>query len=184
MNIEHKHKSPKRVKSMVINNVCFDQIEEFKTNLLNYMVLTRQAKLDPTFKWELFHKALINCSSNCVEYLLKYHDIKMPSMSHTFNSCKWNKILETYNFMKSLSKKYPDIKFDVNKKQVIERLVNMGKVENNPGRIEYVFELVKNNFFTLSEVRQVINENYVQESKKAPIISLLRELNLRELGIE
>jgi hypothetical protein len=39
-------------------------------------------------------------------------------------------------------------------------------------------------FFTLQEVREVINETYVQETKKAPIIALLRELNLRELGIE
>jgi hypothetical protein len=39
-------------------------------------------------------------------------------------------------------------------------------------------------FFTLKEVRETINETYAQETKKAPVIAILRELNLRELGIE
>lgn len=184
MNPEHKYRSPKRLKSMIINNVCCDQIDEFKTNLLKYMVLTKEAKLNPTFKWDLFHYALTKCSKNCAEYLLENHDVKIPNMSHTFSACKWDKVHETYLFLKELSEKYEDINFNVDKKDVIKRLLEVSKVDNNPNRVDYTFELAKKGFFTLKDVREVVNETYVQETKKAPIISLLRELNLRELGIE
>ena len=69
MNPEHKYRSPNRLKSMIINNVCSDQLDEFKTNLLKYMVLTNQPVLNPKFKYELFHYALTKCSKNCAEYL-------------------------------------------------------------------------------------------------------------------
>jgi hypothetical protein len=172
MNPEHKYRSPNRLKSMVINNVCSDQLDEFKTNLLKYMVLTNQPVLNPKFKYELFH------------YLLEYHDVKIPNIPHTFSVCKWDKVHENFLFLKELSKKYEEIIFNLDKKDVIKRLTDVSKVETNPKRIDYVFELVKINFFTLKEVREVINETYVQENKKAPVIALLRELNLKELGIE
>ncbi len=184
MNPEHKYRSPNRLKSMIINNVCSDQLDEFKTNLLKYMVLTNQPVLNPKFKYELFHYALTKCSKNCTEYLLEYHDVKIPNMSLTFSACKWDKVHENFLFLKELSKKYEEIIFNLDKKDVIKRLTDVNKVETNPKRIDYVFELVKINFFTLKEVREVINETYVQENKKAPIIALLRELNLKELGIE
>jgi hypothetical protein len=184
MNPEHKYRSPKRLKSMIINNVCCDQIEEFKTNLLRYMVLKKQSVLEPNFKWELFHYALTKCSKNCVDYLLQYHDVKIPNMSHTFSACKWNTIHENFIFLKELSEKYEEINFNLDKKDVIKRLIEVSKVETNPKRVDYTFELAKMGFITLKEVREVVNETYVQETKKAPVIGILRELNLRELGIE
>lgn len=184
MNPEHKYRSPKRLKSMIINNVCSDQLDEFKTNLLKYMVLTNQPVLNPNFKWELFHYALTKCSKNCAEYLLEYHDVKIPNMSHTFSACKWDKVHENFLFLKELSEKYEEINFNLDKKDVIKRLIEVSKVETNPKRVDYTFELAKIGFFTLKEVRDTINETYAQETKKAPVIAILRELNLRELGIE
>jgi hypothetical protein len=184
MNPEHKYRSPKRLKSMVINNVCCDQLEEFKTNLLRYKVITNQPNLSPSFKWELFHYALTKCSKKCADYLLQYEDVKIPNMAHTFNGCKWNNVHENFLFLKDLSERYEDINFNLDKKDVIKRLIEVSKVETNPKRVDYVFELAKMGFFTLKEVRETINETYAQETKKASVIAILRELNLRELGIE
>ena len=69
MNPEHKYRSPNRLKSMIINNVCSDQLDEFKTNLLKYMVLTNQPVLNPKFcanesAWiPLFNSLIGNLSS-------------------------------------------------------------------------------------------------------------------------
>jgi hypothetical protein len=103
---------------------------------------------------------------------------------HTFHGCKWNTIHEGFTFLKELSEKYEEINFNLGKKDVIKRLIEVSKVETNPKRVDYTFELAKKGFFTLQEVREVINETYAQETKRASVIAILRELNLRELGIE
>jgi hypothetical protein len=105
-------------------------------------------------------------------------------MAHTFNGCKWNNVHENFLFLKDLAERYEDITFNLGRKDVIKRLLEVSKVETNPKRVDYVFELAKMDFFTLKEIREVINETYVQETKKASVIAILRELNLRELGIE
>jgi len=105
-------------------------------------------------------------------------------MAHTFSACKWDKVHKNFLFLKELSEKYEEINFNLDKKDVIKRLIEVSKVETNPKRVDYTFELAKMGFFTLKEVRDTINETYAQETKKAPVIAILRELNLRELGIE
>lgn len=185
MNLNYKYKNPKRLRSMIINNVCNDQLDELKINLKHYRLHTN---LTDSFKYDLIHNALTHLSSNCSKYLIKELEVKIPNMIHIFSACKWDKLYESYYFLKDISEdlhnSYMFVSFKVEKYDIIKRLLDPSRVESNSLRVNYIFELVKRDFFTLTEVRKVINETYVQETKKAPVIALLRELNLRELGIE
>lgn len=181
MKVEHKYKSPKRLMSMIINNICNDEIDQFKTNLSIYKSLTN---VNINFQKDMLYQALTKCSKNCSEYLLDTYPPKIIELSFVFRSCKWDKSHENFIFLNEISKKYQDLKFNLSKKDVIKRLLEVSKVETNPKRVDYTFELAKKGFIDLKEIREVINENYVQETKKAAVVAILRELNLRELGIE
>jgi hypothetical protein len=184
-NINYKYKNKKRLESMIINNVCNDQLDELKINLGYYLPF---GKLKDSFKYDLIHNALTHLSPKCSNYLIKELDVKIPNMIHIFSACKWNKLYESYFFLKEISEDlhnyYMFVNFKVEKYDIIKRLLDPSRVEFNPLRVNYIFELVNKGFIDLPEVRKVINETYVQETKKAPVIALLRELNLRELGIE
>jgi len=185
MNLNYKYKNPKRLRSMIINNVCNDQLDEFKINLKHYRLLTN---LTDSFKYDLIHNALVHLSPKCSNYLIKELDVKIPNMIHIFSACKWNKLYESYFFLKEISEdlhnSYMFINFKVEKYDIIKRLLDPSRVESNTLRVNYIFELVNKGFIDSPEVKKVINETYVQETKKTPVIALLRELNLRELGIE
>jgi len=181
MKVEHKYKSPKRLQSMIINNICNDEIDQFKTNLSIYKSLTN---VNINFQKDMLYQALTKCSKNCSEYLLDTYPPKIIEMAFVFRACKWDKSHENFIFLNEISEKYKDFNFNLSKKDVIKRLLEVSRVDNNPKRVDYTFELVKKGFIDLKDIREVINENYVQETKKSAVIAILRELNLRELGIE
>jgi hypothetical protein len=128
----------------------------------------------------LLQFAIINCSKQCTDFLFD-KDIKIH-FDLILLDCKWNKIQEVYLFCQQFSNE-KGIKFYFDKERVIRRLLNPDKVENNPLRVEYLHTLIKNNFVSSKETKEIINEFYVSEVKKANIKQLLREIALKELGI-
>jgi hypothetical protein len=77
--------------------------------------------------------------------------------------CKFDNILETYNFRKQFSEKY-DLPFKTTKIKIISRILSVDKVANNSKRVDYIFHLIKG-FITYSEVNHVLNTEYAQVDK-------------------
>ena len=102
------------------------------------------------------------------------------------HECKYNKIHLVYELIHELIKKYPDAftakKFQLNKKILIKRLIEPNKIKENKKRVDYLFENIS--FYGQKNIREVIDEEFSSESStRAELISIMREIKFRELGI-
>lgn len=172
-----KFRNDKRLIDALINFVCNDQLDEFKSYCSPHAIYSHIFR---KYKTNLLQHAINHNSKRCAEWL--FENGEYPNLRFNFLQGKYDKILENYNFLKEFSEKY-DIPFTVTKEALISRILSVDKVENNSKRIDYTFHLINEGFVTYQEVRNVLDKDYVQESKRLKVIALLRELRLTELGI-
>ena len=70
------------------------------------------------------------------------------------------------------------------KKTLIARLISPEKVSENSERVDYLFKMINEGFFTSEDVMEQIEISYKdKKEQKRYFISLFRDLKLRELGI-
>ena len=185
MNKRQKWKDKRtRIVDTLESNAHSNQYESMISNL---SLLTVQEFLG--IKNRLLFLALKNGSKECADFLL--------SKEATFNStdiltkCDYNKMPEVFNLLEEFSKKYEDKELsrdmssvELKKARLINRLIDPGKVDANKERVDFLFKLVSDGFFTAEQVKVQIEENYKDKpEKKGKFISIYRELALKELGI-
>ncbi len=164
----------KRLTDALINFVCNDQLDELRYYCNLYGGVFKNNKKT------LLFQAINHNSKRCAEWL--FENGEYTNLRFSFLQGKYDKILESYNFLKEFSEKY-DIPFSITKETLISRILSVDKVENNSKRIDYIFHLINEGFVTYQEVRNVLDKDYAQENKRLKVIALLRELRLTELGI-
>lgn len=172
-------KNRKRLRDALESNVHENQIE----NLVENFKLLRPDEFE-TCKGSLLLISIKSGSKECSEFLIENGAICNPNL--ILFECKYDKIHIVYDLITELTEKYPNSftqgKFSINKKSLISRLIDPSKVSDNDKRIDYVFDQM--GFFGYKEVREVIDENYKSKPEKwSKLISVLREIKLRELGI-
>jgi len=173
-----------RITDALMSNAHNDQYESMLENL---SMLTIQEFL--SHKNRMLFMALKNGSKRCAELLL--------SKEATFNSteilekCEYNKMLDVFNLLEYFSKKYEDKELsrdmsstETKKSRLINRLIDPSKIDPKNKRVDFLFKLISDGFFTSEEVRTQIEYNYKDKpEKKNKFISIYRELTLKELGI-
>jgi len=131
-------------------------------------------------KNRLLFLALKNASKECAEFLLS-KESKFNSID-ILRKCDWTKMVEVFNLLK-LHEDKDDYK-SIQKAYLINRLVDPSKVDANKERVDFLFKLISDGFFTAEQVRDQIEENYKgKPEKKGSFIAIYRELTLKELGI-
>jgi hypothetical protein len=168
-----KFRNEKRLFSALVNLVCNDQLEELK----NYSIFYNSEF--ESRKNSLLIMSVNHNSKRCAEWL--FENSENPSLILSSLDCKFDNILETYNFRKQFSEKY-DLPFKTTKIKIISRILSVDKVANNSKRVDYTFHLIKG-FITYSEVNHVLNTEYAQVDKRLKVTALLRDLKLTEIGI-
>ena len=134
-------------------------------------------------KNRLLFLALKNASKECAEFLL--------SKETGFNSidilrkCEYTKMVEVFNLLKLHEDKDNSGNHKVlQKSYLINRLIDPSKVDAKNERVDFLFKLIHDGFFTAEEVRHQIEENYKDKpEKKSKFVALYREITLKELGI-
>jgi hypothetical protein len=96
-------------------------------------------------------------------------------------------MVEVYTLLEELSNKYEEQIKDIvvnQKPNLINRLVDPSKLDAKNERVDFLFKLISDGFFTAEEVRNQIEANYKDKpEKKSKFIALYREITLKELGI-
>ncbi len=137
-------------------------------------------------KNSLLKLSLKNASKDCALLLISRGATCDPN--EVLRDCLWKNIDKVHQLLVELIKS--DTTFIgkntfwyTDKKSIIGRLIEPTKVEDNPDRIEYVMQLMKDGFFTAQDIREVYNKNYKDKPRKAHMLMIVRELTLNELGL-
>lgn len=160
---------------------------QYESMISNLSLLTVQEFLGN--KERLLYIALKHGSKECADFLL--------SKGSTYNSiqvlrdCQYKKMVEIFNMLEEFDKKYKeeelnrDVSSGENKKlNLINRLIDPSKVEANKERVDFLFKLTSEGFFTIESVKEQIEVHYKEKpEKKNKFVSIYRELVLKELGI-
>ena len=169
-----------RITDALLSNAHDDQYENMLTNL---SMLTVQEFL--SHKDRMLFMALKNGSKRCADFLLSKE--ARVSSNEILRKCEYTKMFDVYNLLNELSVKYEDQFRDniLNQKPyLINRLIDPSKVDAKNERVDFLFKLISDGFFTAEEVRLQIEANYRDKpEKKSKFISVYREINLKELGI-
>ncbi len=163
-----------------MSNTHDDQYDNMLTNL---SMLTVQEFLSHRNKF-LF-MALKNGSKRCADFLLSKE--ASANCNEIMRKCEYQRMVEVYTLLEELSNKYEEQIKDIvvnQKPHLINRLVDPSKLDVKNERVDFLFKLISDGFFTAEEVRQQIENNYRDKpEKKSKFISLYREITLKELGI-
>jgi hypothetical protein len=133
--------------------------------------------------------AFKNGSKECAEFLLTKEtaDYKKSSFNSIdiLRKCEYTKMVEVYNLLKLHEDKDNSGNHKVlQKSYLINRLIDPSKVDDKNERVDFLFKLIHDGFFTAEEVRNQIEENYKDKpEKKSKFVALYREITLKELGI-
>jgi hypothetical protein len=168
-----------RIIDALMSNAHDDQYENMLTNLA---MITVQEFLSHRNKF-LF-MALKNGSKRCAEFLLSKE--ASANCNEILRKCEYQRVVEVYTLLEELSNKYEEqIKDIVNQKpNLINRLIDPSKADAKNKRVDFLFKLISDGFFTAEEVRTQIESNYRDKpEKKSKFIALYREITLKELGI-
>lgn len=166
----------KRVTDAIINLITEDKLAEVKS-LLPY--LGNYKSIESRF----IINAIIHCASDCSNFFINSFDA--PNLRVAFHGCKFNKILDVYNFCIKLSNEH-NISFLVSKEDVIERILEASKVDKNPQRVDYFLSIIESGFITFEESKYYINElqnKAKNDNSKNSLKKVFRELRFYELGI-
>lgn len=126
-------------------------------------------------KDRLLFLSLKNCSKDCAVLLIEKG--ATCNLDRVFYECHWKIIHKVHALLCEL---YPYPSF--NKLSLLSRLIEPSKVEANVERAEYVFQLLKDGFFSVEDIRYTCKLLY-KDKNKNNIVMILRELTLNELGI-
>jgi hypothetical protein len=178
-----KHR--KRLKDALESNVHDNQIDNLKENFK----LLRNDEFDKC-KGNLLQLSLKNASKDCALFLIEKGDITNPCFIPL--ECKYARIHIVCELLQELVDEYPEnftsasgsrpfSKLNIDKKYLIKRILDPVKISANPGRVDYIMD---NKFFNTKDIKEVIDENFkIKPEKWSALISLLRDIKLKELGI-
>ncbi len=170
------NKRYRNTRSTLINSVVEDNLALLKSSkniIINSFGLHQFTRLES----ELMHKALINGSTKCVDYLINTDVEKPRDYKSLLLWCNLNKIEAVYNTI---------IEFygvEVDKYYIANRLIQPHKLDDNKNRINFIYSLMSSGFLTSENVNKAINKNIVSSEKKRLVTSLLREIKLNGLGL-
>ena len=183
-----KHR--KRLRDALESNVHDNQIE----NLITNFKLMKPDEFD-SYKGSLLSLSLKNGSRECALFLIKQGAVCDPWFIPM--ECKYDKVIIISNLLKELVTNYPNNftlssgsksfkqindELIIDKKCLIERILDPVKIIDNPNRVEYVME--NTDFFETKLIKEVIDDKFKSKPEKwGSLISLLREIKLKELGI-
>lgn len=135
-------------------------------------------------KNRLLFLALKNCSKECAQFLLS-KEAKVNIMD-ILTKCEFTKMADVFNLIRELDVRdsYSKFNTELQKPYLINRLIDPSKVDANRERVDYLFKLVSEGFFTAEQVKEQIEVEYKDKpEKKNRFVSIYRELALKELGI-
>lgn len=169
------------LKSNAYNNQTSQMLENF--------IMLRNDEFERC-KNSLLYSALKNSSKECAEILIEkgaYCDT-----NGIISDCHWSKLDKVHSLIGELLDKHgPNFTsgcgsrgyFHTNKRSLIARLIEPSKIEDNPDRLDYTIQLLRNGFFNIEDIRSVVNETYKDSSKRGKLTMLIREITLNDLGI-
>jgi hypothetical protein len=179
-------KNRKRLRDALEGNVYRNQLSKM---LENFQLLKPDEFL--SCKNDLLKLALKNASKECAIYLIEKE--ARTSIEWCLLECDYNKIDKVYNLINELSSKYefnssgPGGLYNnhlIKKKTLISRLISPVKVSENSDRVDYLFKMICEGFFTSEDVMEQIEISYIdKKEQKSQFISLFRDLKLKQLGI-
>lgn len=183
-----KHR--KRLRDALESNVHDNQID----NLITNFKLLRPDEFD-SCKGSLLLLSLKNNSKECALFLIEQGAVCNPWFIPM--ECKYDKVIIISNLLKELVTEYPNNftpssgsrsfkqinnELIIDKKCLIERILDPVKIIDNPNRVVYVME--NTDFFETKLIKEVIDDKFKSKPEKwGALISLLREIKLKELGI-
>jgi|SaaInlV_165m_DNA_1040744.scaffolds.fasta_scaffold09630_6 hypothetical protein len=176
---------PNRLNDALISNVHANQLDNLKFNVSSL----RSDLFNDKLKRKLLSLSISNGSKDCALFLIEQGSICNPYLIPS--ECRYDKIDVVCDILEELMNEYPQsftpVDFGTNinfmgKKVLIKRILDPSKVVDNPGRVDY---LMKNtHFFDTKDIKEVINEEFKSNPEKwSSLISLLRDIKLKELGI-
>lgn len=135
-------------------------------------------------KNRLLFLALKNGSKECAEFLLSKE--AQANIIDILTKCEFVKMVDVFNLIEELDVRDSDSRFntELQKPYLINRLIDPSKVDANKERVDHLFKLISEGFFTAEQVRDQIEANYKDKpEKKGKFVAIYRELALKELGI-
>lgn len=175
-------KNRKRLHDALISNVYNNN----QVQMLENFALLKPDEFE-SCKSNLLRHSLKNASKECAQILIDRGATCDPS--RIIYDCDWRIVDKVYLLVNELisinDNKFlkTDSRFlSNNKKAIIARLIEPYKVEANVERVEYVLRLLREEFFTVQDIREVYSNLY-KDNHKGKMVMLLRELTLNELGI-
>lgn len=132
-------------------------------------------------KNSLLYSALKNASKECAEILIQRG--ATCNINLLIRDCYWYDIDRVYSLVEYLIKKYNIEIVLISKEYIVTRLIDPSKIKDNPGRLEYTIQLLRDGFFNINDIRKSINKSYKDNNKRGNITSLIREISLNDLGI-
>jgi hypothetical protein len=94
--------------------------------------------------------------------------------------------VDFFNLIRELDVRdsYSRFNTELQKPYLINRLIDPSKVDANKERVDFLFKLISEGFFTAEQVRDQIELEYKDKpEKKGKFVVLYREITLKELGI-
>lgn len=159
---------------------------QYESMISNLSLLTKQEYLSN--KDRILFIALKNGSKECAEFLLS-KEARFNSL-HVLTKCEWKKMSEVFKLLEEVNAKYEDLESSkdagtgLQKSYLINRLIDPSKVDANKDRVDFLFKLISEGFFTVEQVKDQIEVNYKDKpEKKQKFVALYREIKLKELGI-
>lgn len=178
-------KNRKRIVDALMSNAYNNQVQQ----MLGNFIMLRDDEFERC-KNSLLYTALKNGSKECAEILIEKGAI--CDTNRVMNDCQWSKLDKVHLLIGDLLDKYGThftsgcgsrSYFHTNKRGLISRLIEPSKIEDNPERLDYTIQLIRNGVFNMDDVRSVVNETYKDSSKRGNLVMLIREITLNELGI-
>lgn len=176
---------PNRLNDALISNVHANQLDNLKFNISSL----RSDLFNDKLKRKLLSLSISNGSKDCALFLIEQGAICNPY--YIPSECKYDKIDVVCDILEELMDKYPKsftpVAFGTNinfmdKKVLIKRILDPSKIVDNPGRVDYLMNNTK--FFDTKDIKKVIDEEFKNKPEKwSALISLLRDIKLKELGI-
>lgn len=160
---------------------------QYQNMISNLSLLTVQEFLG--IKNRLLFLALKNGSKECADFLLSKE--ATYNATEVLTKCEYKKMAEVFNLLEELNKKYEQKEssrdmssVETKKSYLINRLIDPSKVDADKERVDFLFKLVSEGFFTVEKVKEQIEVNYKDKpEKKNKFVAIYRELALKELGI-
>lgn len=174
---------PERLYNALESNVYNNDLESLKENLSYHNKNSYKAEEKLI---NILISSIRSGSKECAEYLLSIGVTISNTSRYTaimiLADCKYDRIIEVYNLLEYLRNKHLIPFEEINKKNLVMRLIDPSKIDDNRKRVDYLLE--NSEFFGMENIERAIEEIYTDKpEKKARLSSIIREIKLRKLGI-